>query len=338
MLEAIGGAVRTVHLETYILRADRTGRRFADALAAAAGRGLKVRLHYDALGSLGIPGAFLKGMLDAGVEIHEYHPLSLLGKLQKRDHRKILAVDASVAFVGGLNIGDEYAPPEDGGGDWQDLAVRVEGPAAAQADAEFLELWNRERGEGIGIPRVPASPGVRVVSNRGAVRRFLIRRAYLKAIRGAARSVEIQSAYFIPDRRISRALCRAARRGVKVRILIPGESDVPLAAAAGRHALGRLLAAGVRVYRFRKGMFHSKAVAVDRLWCAVGSYNLDHRSLWHNLEANVHAEDAGLGEALGRIFEEDVLRSDELTLEAWHRRPWARRLLDRMAYALRYWL
>jgi len=269
MLKAIEQARHTVHLETYILRADRTGRRFGEALAGAARRGVAVRLLYDAFGSLGLDRDLPDSLEEAGVKVLAYGPIglgSLPGGFQRRDHRKILVADGSLGFTGGLNIADEYAPREEGGGGWRDLHVRVEGPAAARLDSEFLGLWNRLRGERVPFPPESSSgPGaawVGVLANRNLLFRTRIRRATCRALEAALGSVVISSAYFIPDGRIIRALRRAAGRGVKVRILVPASGDVPLAALAGRHVFGRLLSGGVRIFLFQGVMLHSKAMSV----------------------------------------------------------------------------
>lgn len=345
MLAAIAEASRTVHLETYILRGDATGRRFAEALAAAVRRGARVRLVYDAIGSFTIDRAYVDGLKQAGVAVHPYRPIRLPASFReghRRDHRKILVVDGRVGFAGGLNIADEYNSPEEGGGGWRDNHLRVEGPAAAALDAEFLRLWKEETERPTSPPPCPApSEGralVEVLANRRLRFRYRIRSSYLCAIAHADRSIDIVNAYFIPDRWIRRALRRAARRGVAVRILLPGLSDVPLVSYASRHLYGSFLRAGVRIFEYTQGISHCRTTVVDRLWTAVGSYNLDPRSLLHNLELDLHVLDQGLGNQASESFERDLRDAREITLADWERRPWLQRLRDRAAFAVRYWL
>jgi cardiolipin synthase len=345
MLDAITAANRSVHIESYIFKSDRTGWKFGQALAAAAARGVEVRLIFDAVGSYGIDREFLEGLKIAGVKILEFHPLALtsrLGQLQRRDHRKILVVDGTIGFCGGLNIGDEYASREDGGQGWRDNHVRVEGPAALALDAAFIHLWRTQTREHVPFPPRPTDgqggARIRVVTNDTFLKRHAIRTAYLRALRAAQKSIEIENSYFVPDRGIRRALRTAAERGVKVKILVPDRSDVPVVQYASRAFYDSFLASGIRIFEYEGSILHAKTVVVDRVWCAVGSYNIDHRSLRHNLEINLHLTDAAFGEEAGRAFEEDLDRSVEVTAEERKRRPLSERLKEWAAYEIRAWL
>jgi cardiolipin synthase len=186
-------------------------------------------------------------------------------------------------------------------------------------------------------PELGAAPGVRILLNgfRGG---RLIRDAYLRAISGALRRIRLTSAYFLPSRPLQRALARAARRGVEVSILLGGKSDVPAVTLAGGHMLGRLLVAGARVFAFHERVLHAKTASVDGAWATVGSSNLDALSLLFNLEVNAVVESSDLAAALDRMFDEDVARSNELTLRHWHARPWPVRLLAWFAHLFRGWL
>lgn len=345
MLEAIEKASSCVCLETYILRSDRTGERFASALAAAAKRGVSCRVLFDSIGSWNVSPDFLHRLEHAGVKVHEYRPprsRPLPWDMHRRDHRKILTVDGKAAFVGGINIGDEYAPVEEGGEGWRDNHIRVEGPAAWELEASFLSLWRRETREKVRpSPRPPPGPSparVRTVTNENWIMRHRIRRAYLHALRRAERSIEIANAYFIPDRFIRRALKKAAARGVSVRLLAPSRSDAASVLHASRRLYEELLSAGIRIFRYNGAVLHSKTVVVDRAWCAVGSYNMDHRSLFHNLEVNLSIVDPEFAEALGRSFESDIENSTEISPAQWRRRPLTARLKEFFFYSLRYWL
>lgn len=347
MLAAIGGARKHVHLETYILRADREGRRFADALAERARAGVAVRLLYDWIGCLTLPAAYLAGLSGAGVSVLPFRPprrppagLSL----HRRDHQKILVVDDEVAFTGGLNIGDEYDPVEAGGSGWHDLHAEVRGPAVVDLARVFWRTWLRTGGERFPAPSEPA-PGsgagparVLTVDNRWFRARSRMRRIWLHALRRAERSVVILNSYFIPDPWIRRALYRAVARGVSVRIIVPQVSDVEPVRFAGRHLYGKLLRRGVRILEWPQRMMHAKAAAIDGVWSTIGSFNLDRRSFFHNLEVGIVALDRGLAREIERQFDLDAARCVEVDLDAWRRRPRVHRALDWLCYQFRSWL
>jgi cardiolipin synthase len=366
MLEAIDAARTAVALETFALQSDATGRRFGEALARAAGRGVDVRVVYDAIGSRGISGEFVRGLAAAGVKIAVYHPLRVhrpLWAWNKRDHRKVLVVDGAVSFTGGLGITDEYAPREWGGEGWRDTHARVDGeePAAALL-ALFDAVWRRVRLPADGGPgevrperrwRVrwrwtrahplagaSAAGGlaVSILGNSEWERRRLIRRAYRHAIDAARESVLIENAYFIPDRGFRRALVSAARRGVQVAVAVARHSDVAAAAWASRAAWDELLKGGVRIHEWPAGMLHAKTAVVDEAWSVVGSYNLDHRSLFHNLEAVAILLDHRFSRRLAEQTRADLALCEEVTLEAWRERPWMERLLERAASLVAFWL
>jgi cardiolipin synthase len=374
MLAAIAAAARSVDLETYILRSDRTGERFADALAAAAARGVRARLLYDDAGSLGLSSAFVQRLVAAGVQVAVYHPLLLSRPdwaMNRRDHRKILVVDGEVSFTGGLNLANEYAAVEDGGGGWRDTHLRLDGAAvAAELAALFEDVWRRAkpvqgireiRGqtERIVCPRISSSRpselppppvprgrdsrtfgpvAVHVVSNQEFRLRRRIRRAYLHAIHHAEHYILIENAYFIPDRGIRRALYRAVARGVQVAVAVARYSDVEIAAKASRALYSELLSSGVRLFEWPAAMLHAKTAVIDDAWSLVGSYNLDHRSLIHNLEVVVVVADPAFARRLREQTVADIARCQELTLQKHAARPWHEILLDAAAYQVRYWL
>jgi cardiolipin synthase len=378
MLEAIANARRSVHLETYILRSDATGRLFQAALIERARRGVDVRLMFDSVGSLGlISNEYLGALSAAGVDIVEYHPItpwrrrllerlhvlrastaSRLGRpaaprrlvrepahwgFNRRNHHKILVVDEEVAFTGGLNIGDEYAPLPDGA-NWHDLAVRVEGPVARGLARIFHRSWIEAGGELFPQPVASLPDASRrpmlahTCDNLGLVNRSRMHGAYRHAIRHATSSVSIMNAYFIPDRWLRRALAAAAKRGVSVRVIVPASSDVKLVGHASRRLFGRLLRAGVRIFEYEGEMMHAKAAVIDRHWTTIGSYNLDKRSMFHNLEAGVVVLDSDFGGSLEREFEASLQHCREVLLPLWNRRPLAQRLLERFAHLFAYWL
>jgi cardiolipin synthase A/B len=345
MLEAIAAARRNVHLETYILRADRTGRRFGDALRERARAGVEVRLLYDAFGALGLDDDFVAALRADGVRVVAYRPVAPWRPrwgLWRRNHRKTLVVDGRLGFTGGLNIGDEYAAAGDGGGGWHDLHVQIEGPAVRRLATLFRTAWEHAGGDAIAEPAALTGGAgplyATVIANEDIRSRFEIRRSYLHAIRRARSTIRIMNAYFIPDAGVRWALRRAARRGVDVRVVVPSVADVRLAHHASRHVFGRLLRAGVRILEWPGPMMHAKAVVVDGCWCAVGSYNLDYRSLLHDLEVVVAVLDRDFAGCVQEVVEQDVARCREITALAWRARPALSRLLEWAAYRLRRWL
>jgi cardiolipin synthase len=347
MLQSIAAARRTIHFETYLFRADRVGQRFADALAAAARRGVCVRVIYDALGCLTLRAGFERRLRRAGVQLVCYHPLRhprLPWTFRLRDHRKILVVDATTAFVGGLNIGEEYAPPEEGGRGWRDNHARVVGPAASELDSAFLRLWREQTGEQARRPRRLRSAAragsalARVLVNRTRAWRHRIANAMRRAVRRASRSIDVSNCYFLPDLWTRRALRHAARRGVRVRVLVPWRSDVEIVRYAGRRLFDELLSSGVRIFEYQDAVLHAKSLVVDGVWSAIGSYNMDPVSFHHNLEVSLNVVDPEFGAQLERSFEMDLQCSREIRLEEWRRRPLWSRLFERAAFQLRYWL
>jgi cardiolipin synthase A/B len=344
MWKAIENAKDTIHLETYILTGDRTGEEFSWRLCEKARAGVRVRMIIDSLGCLELDLAYIMKLRNSGVQVLEYHPVApwrARWDLQKRDHRKILVVDGQIAFTGGMNISNQNAPTEMGGLNWRDTHVKVEGPAAYALDRLFRAVWFRETGRWFNSEgKVDYSPGPAkawVAHNQEFLQRYTIRSTYLRVLRAARREVLITNAYFVPDRGIRRALIAAAKRGVSVKVLVPGRSDIKSVWYAGRANYGVLLENGVRLFEWTgPGVLHAKTAAVDRTWCAVGSYNLDHRSLLHNLECNLHVLDPEFGAKLADRFEEDLAQAREITLERWEKRPGLDRVIERFFYLFRY--
>lgn len=343
MAAAIEEARVSVHLETYIFGDDRTGRTFAELLAKKARAGARVRLIYDAVGSIDMDPTLITFMRNAGVQILEYHPVAPWRPRwawNRRDHRKILVCDGRVGFAGGMNLMDANLPAAEGGADWRDVHARVEGPAALDLDLLFRDVWHKQTGrwfESAGDPRFgPGVSPVKVASNQELLRRFAIREAYVNALHAARTEVSIANSYFMPDWRIRRSLAHAARRGVDVRVLVPGTLDSNAVWHAMRSTYGSLLARGVRLYEWLGPMLHAKAVVVDRQWCAIGSYNLDHRSLQHNLEVNLHVLDRGFAGELADLFRRGLEGARELNLADWRRRPWTDRVLEQFWASFEY--
>ena len=343
MWAAIEAAKETIHLETYILSSDRTGLEFSKRLQEKARTGVRVRLIFDSIGAMEIEPVFLNRLRNAGVQMLEYHPIAPWRPRWawgRRDHRKILVVDGKTAFTGGVNISDSHLSASEGGGDWRDAHVRLEGPAAYELDRLFRAVWFKETGRWFrseGHPEdVRGRSLVWVAANQEFLHRFRIRAAYLNALRAAQREVLMANAYFLPDLRVRRSLAAAARRGVSVKILVQGRSDILSVQYASRYRWDFLLRHGVRLFEYSGSIMHAKACDVDGVWSTVGSYNMDHRSLMHNLEVNLNVLDAEFSEKVARRLREDMAKSREITLDGWRRRPWADRVLEWFFHLFRY--
>jgi cardiolipin synthase len=347
-LAAIDAARERVSLEMYIFQDDSIGRRFAEALMAAAARGVTVRLLYDFVGCRDTPTAFFQQLRAGGVHTIAYHKYRFwrprFWGLIRRNHRKTLVCDGMVAFTGGVNIADEWVAREDGGGGWHDATVRVEGPAVAVLEGIFLRTWNRRARkrarlapEKLVRPAPAGETRLEVISNKELLDRFAIRRAALHAIRESRASVFLANPYFVPDRGVLRAMQEAAARGVVVNLLVPKRSDSRILDLAARATFGPLLAAGVRIW-MSDVVIHTKALAVDDDFVSQGSYNFDHRSLAYNLEVVVNALDVVYTAAVKKMLEDDMGANTELTLATYQGRSWLDRTLERLAYSLRRWL
>lgn len=338
MCDAIAGARREVLLESYIFKDDGVGRRAALLLQSAAARGVQVRVLADALGSWGTRGSFWSALGEHGVEVRLFHSLVSHPLFQAyRDHRKILVVDRQTAFTGGMNIADEYGAAERSDL-WRDTHVRVEGPPAWEMAVVFAEGWERAGGAPIELEPLAAefaagAPALVLDSRPG--RGHMESAAVLALLAGAARRrLWITSSYFAPRPRTVRLLGRVAARGVDVRLLLPGPTDVPLVRHAGHGHFAALLRRGVRLFEYRRSVLHAKTLAADGRLAVVGSSNLDYRSFRFNAECNLVILDPGAAARLEDAFTEDLESSEEITEPAWSRRRFAHRAGDRLARAL----
>ncbi|HEY2037836.1 MAG TPA: phospholipase D-like domain-containing protein [Steroidobacteraceae bacterium] len=311
MFAAMEGARQFLYLEYYTLQdVQSDGHKLSDVLAAKARAGVRVRVIYDAVGSLGTPAAFYAGLRAAGVQLVQYNPINPLKgpvALNERDHRKILVADNKVAFVGGINLATTYesAPPlaHALGGNkqppansakpvWHDVDLEIRGPVVPQLARLFSEHWREQKGPPLPAEAAYKGPaqGKEVVRVIGSSPTRLATRYYvsvLTAIRTAQSSIWMTAAYFVPTPQELRALRAAARRGVDVRILLPSHTDVGATLAVQRSYYPRLLAAGIKVYERSDGIVHSKSMVVDDVWSLVGSSNFDQRSIIFNDEVDV---------------------------------------------------
>jgi cardiolipin synthase len=340
MRAAIAEARDEVLLESYIFKDDGIGREFAAELGRAARRGAAVRVLADAFGSFATRRRFWRGLVADGVAVRLFHPLLPgLWNQAYRDHRKILVVDRRVAFTGGMNVGDEY-----GAGDgalvdpWRDTHVRVDGPPAWEMAIVFAEGWARAGGEPFAIPPLepafgPGCPTLVLDSRPG--RGHEESAAVLAAILGAARRyVWITNSYFAPKAGLTRLLGDAAGRGVDVRLLLPGTSDVPLVRHAGHGFFAALLARGVRIFEYDGSILHAKSLVADDYVSVVGSTNMDYRSFHWNAECNLVVLDEATAARLHASFVDDLELSRQILGPEWRRRPLLHRCGDGLARCL----
>lgn len=350
MLAAIAAARLSICLEVYIFADDGTGLRFAHALAERARAGVTVRVIYDGVGSVGIGGPVLDSLNAAGVFSVEFHPIAPWRRrwnLSHRDHRKILVVDDEVAFVGGLNIGDEYVAIADGGRGWHDVHCRVRGPVVHDLARLFRRTWLRQGGATYAAPAaaktapgsaMPQLPLIRMLESGPRSRRADIRAAYMRALAVAETSVQIKNAYFLPDRGLRRAMVRLVKRGVTVDVIVPSRSDVRLVEWASLYVFRKMAAQGIRIWRWRGPMMHAKTAVIDGTWATIGSCNLDARSFRYNLEVAVECISPNTGAALAGGFATDLTHCDEFDVTSWQRLSWLTRAAAWCAYRLRRWL
>lgn len=336
MTGAIRAAQRTVDLESYIFKNDRAGAIFAEALMDAARRGVEVRVLVDGTGS-GRSGPLLDRMRQAGVKTYVYHPIRLwsIYKIGRRTHRKILVVDGAVAFTGGFCIADRWLGAARNPDEWRDMMVEVHGPVAAQMQAVFGEDWTYTTGEVLSgdkfYPRLAPQGGLEAQAVKVARgdSSSLAEMLYYLAIESATQSIHIQNAYFIPDRQIRDALVRAAKRGVDVKIMVPGRQiDVPLVRMASRLHYGELLLGGVKIYEYQHTMMHSKDAVFDGIFSTIGSINFDARSLRENAEDSLSFYDRDFAASLEAVFAEDQKACREVTYQSWRRRGLEQRVAE----------
>ncbi len=338
MLEAIGSARHSVHLSTYIFDGDDTGSSFIDALKSAAGRGVQVRVIIDGLGEKYSCPTARKLLRNSGVRVVRFLPFRQGGRLNLRNHRKILVTDGQVCFTGGMNIGDRHMVKRNGRpSPVKDMHFRVEGPVVAELQKIFLEDWFFVTGELLDdtlfFPRLqPAGTAqVRAVGDGPDKEHRKLHWMILGALSCARRSVQIMTPYLIPDRSMIASLATTAMRGIPVTIILPGKNNLPYVHWASRAYLWELLECGIRIFYQPPPFVHSKLFIVDGVWSLIGSANLDPRSLRLNFELDLEVYDRDFTEGLERYFLAALAASREVTLEEVDGRPLPEKLRDGVA-------
>jgi cardiolipin synthase len=348
MLEAIAAARHHVHIEFFIFHADSIGREFLDLLAQKARQGVEVRFLYDAIGSRRLGTRALADLHQAGGKISQFLPINLLRRrfqFNMRNHRKILVVDGDVAFTGGLNIGDEYRGLNPVFGYWRDAHLRVRGPVVGDLQRVFAEDWDFAAHERL-TDEPSAAPRYFLANDAGGdvpmqiidsgPDRDLkgIREIYFAAILKARERVWIASPYFVPDAGLLDAIRLAGHLGVDVRLMNQLHPDHWLPYYSARYYWNEVLASGVKIYQYARGMMHSKMILVDGQWATVGTANLDNRSLHLNFEVNCLIYSSAEVSRLEEVFLRDLQDSVRLDRGAFLRRPFAARLVENAARLL----
>src|SRR6185436_8850363 len=331
MLAAIRGAKKSINLEFYIYWDGEIGRMFAEALAERARAGVKVNVILDAVGSSPMSHDLIDFLQRNGINVEWYHPLRwyTIRRFNHRTHRKILIVDGRIGFSGGVGIADEWQGDADSPNHWRETVARIEGPAVAQMQSAFMDNWVKSRGELlVGLDYFPlldprGTHLAQVVKSSPSEGSSAVKLMYIVSIVSAVRSIYIANAYFLPDTDTVRALEGAVRRGVDVRVLVPGEhTDVPIVRLAGRWQYDRLLRRRIRIFEYQPTMMHAKTMVVDGIWSTIGSSNFDERSFRLNDEVNVNIYDEGVAAQMEAMFFEDLARSEEIVRRRFRQRPW----------------
>ena len=328
MLADIEAATERIYLETYIWKGDATGERFRKALTDAHARGVQIHVVYDTFANLVVPRDFFR-QLPEGIHVNR-HPLVTGGaaflspRHWGRNHRKLLVVDGTAAYLGGYNIGQDYANR------WRDTHARYSGEIVVELENAFVDYWNLYDGR----PELPQprrrtwSRDMRVHRNMPADMVYPIRNMYLEAIDRASTRVWLTTAYLIPDDAFVRSLVNAAGRGVDVRVIVPHFSNHIVADWLSRTLYERLLRGGVRLLRFENAMVHAKTATIDGLWSTIGTANIDRLSLAGNYEMNMEILDADVAARMEEVFALDSGNCTELTLDEWTRRPLISRVTE----------
>ncbi len=340
MLAAIRAAQRTVTFETYIYWSGDIGKQFADALSERARAGVQVHVLLDWVGSSKMEESYLSEMRHAGVQIEKFHKphWSSLARLNNRTHRKLLIVDGMVGFTGGVGIAPEWTGHAQDPEHWRDTHYRVRGPAVAQMQSTFLDNWLKVTGRVLHgdayFPALEAAGPQRaqMFSSSPSSGSESMQLMYHMAIAAAERSIDLSAAYFVPDELTRQLLSDALQRGVRLRIVTPGEHiDTDTVKAASRGTWGPLLEAGAEIYTYTPTMYHCKVMIVDRRMVSVGSTNFDNRSFRLNDEANLNVYDEAFAQRQTVVFEHDIARSHRVTHEEWLNRPWKEKFGERVA-------
>ncbi len=342
LFAAIRSAEHTIFLEYYLIHNDRLGIGLAHELEAAVQRGVKVKLIYDYIGCLETPASYFKNLSKHGVKLLPFNVPSFKRGFywfDKRDHRKMAIIDGTQAFLGGFNIGDEYAGCVADKRSFRDLGFSIRGEAVSELETVFHETWNVEQGKIVtrvaaGEERKACSKcgdaAVNIISGGPRQRRSYIREAFQVNIASAAEEILIATPYFVPGPRIIRSLLRAVRRGVRVRLLLPARSDVPMFLLLGRSSYATLLRGGVEIFELEREILHAKVMLIDAERTVIGSANLDQRSFHRNFEINCLVDNVQFGGQIRALLLEEIEGSRQVELDVHERRGVLIRIMERV--------
>ena len=350
---AIRNAKHQVNLEYFIFEdVESEGGSLGDLLIAQHEKGVEINVIFDSLSYLNTPRSFIDRLKKAGINLVEFNPLDPIDATASpndRDHRKILVADGRLAIIGGVNLSQSYQSAPLSGADkigpngpqaWNDADVEIEGPIVADIQALFLETWRRQKGPAIAMTDTlakPSSAGDQIMRVIGSGPDELLPHYYatlLSAIRHAERRVWLTTAYFVPTDEEMEELVAAARRGVDVRLLLPGVSDSQLALSVAHSNYEDLLEAGVKIYEIREAYLHSKLAVIDGVWSSIGSSNIDHRSVLFNDEVDVVILGSRTAAQFEQHFEDQQRKATAIDAESWANRPLTDRIQDGIARLL----
>ena len=357
MFAAIRKARDHINLGSYIIDDDEIGRQFADLLLAQQARDIQVNVIYDSVGAFNTPQAFFERLRAGGIAVLEFNPINPLAAkkewlLNNRDHRKLLVVDGSVAFIGGINISSVYSSgsatkrPRNAAVNtvaWRDTDLQIEGPVVAELQKLFIETWGKQQGKALAVKayfptlKVQGKDIVRAIGSTPDDPYSLIYLTLLSAIGNAEKQIQLTNAYFVPDPQLLKALSDAARRGVEVKLILPSHSDSEIVFHAGRSHYAALLKAGVKIYERQGALLHSKTALIDGVWSCVGSTNLDWRSFLDNDEVNAIILGREFAQQMQGMIARDLAASVAIDLPGWESRSlllrakeWGARLFQRL--------
>ncbi len=344
MLDAIRGARKTITFETYIYWSGDIGKAFADALSERAKAGVRVHVLVDWVGSIKMEESLLEEMRSAGVQIRKFHKPHwyTVSRMNNRTHRKLLVVDGAVGFTGGVGIAPKWTGAAQDADHWRDTHFRVTGPVVAQMQATFLDNWMKVEGETLhGEAYFPAiatagPSGAQMFSSSPSGGSENMELMYQMAIAAADKSIDLSMAYFVPDERSVELMVDALKRGVRLRIIVPGPiTDSETVRSASKALWGELLKAGAEIYEYLPTMYHCKVMVIDSLLTSVGSTNFDPRSFRLNDEANLNVYDVDFARRQVEVFEEDLAKSRRISLQEWEARPFAQKAKEMASSLLR---
>jgi len=338
IFDSVANAHAIICIEFYLFKDDDTGKRLADLLKKKVKHGVKIYVLYDHFGSLRTSRSFWQELKRAGINLRASHPFkwSAPRRYIHRDHKKLLIIDGQKAFTGGFNIADEYGGylKKRGKQAWRDTGIYLEGPIARTLLETFKKSWIAWKGKPItwdtnthpvkqGIPVIP-------IFTSSAKGRKKLRKLFFYSINNAKEKIFLTSAYFTPSRRLLTTLEDAVTRGVDVKLLLPGKSDILPVDYAGKHFYNRLLKAGIEIYNYQGRILHAKTAVFDCCWSIIGSANLDFQSLRRNDEGNVGILSNDFGRQMTNVFMEDLRHSLKLDVDTWSKRPFYEKALEKL--------